>query len=216
MATWVHWSTHHAQDLAEHPLPIRSGGRGRRMAVEEQSMNYEERIERRPNIAGGEAASRERGSRFGLCWQASRRAPRPPRFSKILRRRFGGQPSRGRDERRLVRKRGLEPLRACARQPLKLERSVADDGRSRKTGPHRPSSWPTAAVRGGVSRNPLHKRCTRPARPPAPYGCAGDEADTEPARKSKTRGRSPCRSDSAASRSPSETRVPCARRLRTL
>lgn len=36
--------------------PDRSGSVARRkMAIEEQLMNYEERIERRPNVAGGEA-----------------------------------------------------------------------------------------------------------------------------------------------------------------
>jgi uncharacterized protein (DUF433 family) len=29
------------------------------MAVEEQAMNFEERIERRPNVAGGEAVLKE-------------------------------------------------------------------------------------------------------------------------------------------------------------
>lgn len=51
-ATWVQWSTHVAHDLTERPV---TDLHGRRMAAEEQAMNYDERIDRRPNLAGGEA-----------------------------------------------------------------------------------------------------------------------------------------------------------------
>src|SRR5438093_9625461 len=54
------------------------------------------------------------------------------RLAVRLRQGYGGQPSRGlptvahglvgKCERRLVRKRGFEPLRSCERQPLKLVR----------------------------------------------------------------------------------------------
>ena len=55
MATWVHGSTHDAPDLTERAVTDSTWWHGRRMAAEALVMNYDERIERRPNVAGGEA-----------------------------------------------------------------------------------------------------------------------------------------------------------------
>jgi integrase len=97
----------------------------------------------------------ERVKSIRTAWENARDATTVVHGVRLRAARYGGQPSRGlptvahahvgKRERRLVRKRGFEPLRSCERQPLKLQAVNADQGRPRKIGVGFASSLPIEA-----------------------------------------------------------------------